>query len=701
MAKAQLKRAKKELEKLQRSGRHMEWLATAQTLPLTPELQREIDKAWQEAQRRALRTPEAFDDFCRLRGSVGNLPPTPEVAFLLTLADLMDSGGAPEAEALFAVNDLTGLFLAAQKQLRQALAAARDWRDIEAQLALFERTPEKIARKHYQTLAAHFSGTLFEQPFLTLGNSMTVFRKLNHKTNLLKPPSDRFLDGLDLADQQAWNATGSFSPALRRLVLLPFAAQVLLHLRQSEPTPANHQVQQLALAVELTFMHAARPLVSNELFDLLFAEEDGTLTDGALRTMEQAFPDASFERKLALLRDVRRAFDHQPHRELDVNPFFAEFLANPPNKEIERLLISFYKGTLQEIGRRGPHLTPRDRRALVAFLDPLLAMDATRLSTPTGGRQALAGMLRQAEEAGCMGCRLATSAHFVAIAAKDGQLEAIAAKALHEAPTPGLADLGWIMHEYGSQAIRSPALLQALFTKIQGNGDLAQRLAQAVWREVNAEIMGNAFAAQFDALPGGRGRKTSASQAIPPAALKELAELANQVAALEPLRRLLTIFPDGNINVDALKQWFTDAWTPEGDCALFIETALALIGSAKEASLFDEMLLSGRRDALPASLQQLNFTKPLFDFLREHADDFRLIPTQTIEIIVENIFPHLEREPDFSALLIRTYNAMCTRAAAGETDCIALRDALDEQLRAMAGGRRRPSPTSKAANGAK
>jgi hypothetical protein len=102
--------------------------------------------------------------------------------------------------------------------------------------------------------------------------------------------------------------------------------------------------------------------------------------------------------------------------------------------------------------------------------------------------------LLQAAEAGCLSTRLSLLA--LLLSRQDGskRLGSLAATALQEAPTPGLADLHWMMNEHGPLAVRSPAILKTLFARIRGNDDLVRGLAQAVWEEVNVGITFNAFA---------------------------------------------------------------------------------------------------------------------------------------------------------------------------------------------------------------
>lgn len=687
MAKAKQKRVKKELEKLQRGGRHLEWLAEVQGQPVTAELKREMDQAWREVQRRTLRTKPAFDEFCARMDRIEAVPKNPEMDFLLALRDLA-KGADDAAEKILAATGLSGAYQTAQENLRAAMQSPRDWQAIEVLLDLMARDPGKITRKQYQNLAGHFAATLLEQSFLVLGEGMAVFRRLNHKANLHRPLSPKLLDDLHFADHQLGMATGPMPPALRHLVLLPFAFQVLLYLRQCTPAPVTHQVQELIQSVEQTFMLGAGNLLPSELRDRLFAWDEDELTDTDLGKMERDFSSASFEGKLALLRDLRQAFHRASSSEMGDNPFFSGFFEDD-TETMERLLFRFHKQVLKEIGRRLPGLASRERRALVAVIDPILAQDVSDLLAPAGEGQALIDLLLQAAEAGCLSTRLSLLALLVAQRDRSKRLGPHAVTALQEAPLPGLADLRWLMNGHGPLAVRSPAVFKVLFEKIRGNNELVRYLAEAVWNEVNTGIMVNALAPDINPLMRRFGLSDPSLELFTPAVMKELAELASQVPELEPLRHFLTVFPDGRISAESLRQWFEAAWMREGDCALFIETVQALIAGAEESSVFWEIFGDdGPGCSFAATANRLNFAKVVIDFLRDNAGDFRRLSLQAVGTIVEEIFPHLEKQSDYGSLLIRTYNALCDRVAAGEKEFAALRDRLDSRLRALAGGNR-------------
>lgn len=685
MAKAKLKRVKKELKKLQRSGRYLEWLAEVQGQPVTPELKREIDQAWQEVQRRTLRTKQAFDEFCAHVDKIQTTPQTPEITFLLALKDLV-GGSAEAAERILAFTGLSGAYQAAQKNLAKTLRSPLNWQGIEKLLTLMARDPGKITGKHYRDLAASFSKTCLEQPFLALGNGMAVFRKLNHKTNLQKPLSHKFLADLDHADIQMQHKTELLPAALHRLVFFPFAFQVLLHLRQCTETPATHQVKDLIDSVEMSFSRGAGDLLSPELRDRLFAENEDDLTEAGLKKMEQDFSSASFEDKLALLRDIRQAFQRASHK-IDDEFFYSGLFDDDDDdiEEIENLLVRFHKQVLKEIAHKSPDISAREHRALVAVMDPILAQDVSDLLKSQGDVQAVDELLLQAAEAGCLSTRLSVVAHIVSLKGKSKRLGQLAAKALQEAPAPGLEDLRWIMDEHGQLAIQFPAILKELFSKIRGNDDLVQSLARKVWDEVNAGFMLMAFLPEINYIALQTGAPTPSSELKDPTVRRGLAELAGEVEELEPLRRYLAIFSKVHINADNLREWLEYAWTYGENCPLFFETVKALfVGSSETSNLLDMIRSASQGGKFGAAANKLNFTKVLIDFFRDHAGDFRRFPLKTVETIVKKIFPFLKELPDYGSLLIKTSNALFARVSAGEKEFTALRNDLDSQLREIA-----------------
>ena len=695
MAKAKQKREKKEKEKLRRAGRHLEWLVTVQGQVRTPELGREIDQAWQEVLRRALRTRQAFDEFCAQIDSIPAAPQTAEMAFLLSLKGCM-AGDVEAADAFLAVGGLAGAYQAAQARLRSVLGPALDWRAIEDRLALLARAPDRISRRQYQDLAGLLAGTPLAPAFQALGDGMAVFRRLNHKTSLHKPLSANLLADLYDADQRMARATASFLPALRRLVFLPFACQVVLYLRQYHQAPSPHQARDLVQAVEGAFMWGAGELMPPELRDLLLADDDDTLTAAGLARMEQAFRSAPFEGKLVLLRDLRQAFgsaDPFPGR-VD-HPLFSGMFGQE-QEVMERLLLRFHAQVLKEIGRRLPLLSSRERRSLVVVLDPILSQDASDLLVPGGGNEALVDLLLQAAGVGCMGPRLAVVASLVAVQADSRRLGTVAATALRDGPGPGAEDLRWIMQEHGPLAIRSPAVLQTLFDRIRADEALVGSLAQAVWEEARTGFMVHSSLPDLPPMLRRLGTTVISAELFTPATLQGLAELAGQVDTLAPLARFLALFPEGRVNAAGLRQWMAQVWSEADGCLEFVAGVRSLLVEAGDATFLDDLFASaGPATGRGSAVLRLECARAVVDFLRDHADDFRRLPLEAVEALAEKIFPVLEEQPGFASLLIKTCNALGAREDAGDRQCAALRDALDSQLRAIAGVGRKPVRSSR------
>lgn len=682
MAKAAQKRLQKELDKLQRAGRYIDWLAEVQDQPITPQRKREMDTAWQEVQRRTLRTKQTFDEFLSRIDTMHTLPQTPEMQFLLLLRDLIN-GRADTGDEICAVTGLSTAYQAAQKNLRAIIQLPRDWQGIEKLLAFIASDPGKVSRKHYHALAAHCSDTILHTAFLALGNEMVVFRRLNHKANLHKSLSPSLLDDLYYASQRLWQAIDFMPPVLRRLCLLPLVFQVLLFLRQATPAPAAHQVLDLFQSVELTFAAGADRFLTPELRTLLEADGDD-LTSADLAAITQKFTVATFEEKLALVRDLRQAFHRHAAMDMNDNPFMPSFIDDEMD-EMQRMLLRFYKQVFKEIGRRSAHLAPRERRALVAVFDPIVARDVDDLFTLEEIGQRLVDLLLQAAEAGCMGIRLSMLGLIVSRRDSSKLLGSLATKALQEAPNPGLEDLRWIVEEHGSLVTRTPEIIRALFDKVRGVDDLVRSLGQLLWEEVKSTVLFNAFAPGVSTVMRRFGIQETPFDALPPAVIRELAELAGQVPELEPMRRFLAIFSEGRISAESLRQWFEDAWIRADACALFIETTKELFALASQSSGLIDILEHAGRGAFAATANTLNFKIVLIAFLKDHADDFRQLPLETAHILVEEIFPVLADGSDYGSLLIKTYNAFCSRVSDGDKACIPLRDALDNELRKKAG----------------
>lgn len=688
MAKAKLKREKREIDKLLRAGRHLEWLAAVRDMPVTAEHKRDLDKVWSEVRRHSLRTREGFEEYCRLRPELEKIPPHPENLFLETLVNLLQ-GESGAAEAMLALPKLTGAAQVVQQHLVTLLHQERDWDEVARLLHQMGREPDKISRKHLLSLAACFSDTPLAQVFERLGQSLMTFRKLNHKTHLHKPLGYALLNDLADADLGAWQATMGFPPSLRRLLLLPLVEQVRLHLGQALPKPRFQQVWELIDTARKVFFEVAGPHLSDELRAQLSIRSNEDCSDGACHRLQQRFSAAPLEERLTLLRDFRLVVQREAHNAIDdyAASFFSSIRGVTP--VMERLLLHCHREVLLEFGRRLMSLAPRDRRSLLAFYDQLLADDLSLLLLPDGDLATLAQLVHLALESGCYGSRLLLMAPVVAGVSRNRALALLAVKTIANAALPTKAHLQWFAEGVLALALQMPATLRPIFTRIGGDEELAGYLGQAVWQAYSDAMLDNAFEDEFgSSLPGEeRGEEYAVySHEV----RRGLLELAADVPQLERLHRFLQAFPTGRVDVVSLREWCEVAWSADVQCLEWVNVALPLLHQAQaQASLLQTVkslnLGKAQLTHLQASIRQL---AEVTDFLRSRIEDFQVLPVSVLTPLVMEVFACLERQQGFDSLVVRTYNALCTRIKAGEKNCAFLRDEVERYMRKKAGHRR-------------
>lgn len=688
MSKAKQRRAKKEQEKLWRAGRYMEWLVDVQTQPASPELKQEIDQAWQEVQRRTLRTRQSFHEFCTCVDKIQSLPETQELHFLKALKGVME-GNEDAVDTIQAATGLSGAYKVAQRSLRSVLLVPRSWQGIETLMKRMAQEPGTVTRKHYRELAGYLADTPLRRWFLDMGESMADFRKLNHKANLHKPLSRLLLEDLEEANHVVMMVGSSLPPELRRLVLLPFAFQVVLHLRQCSYTPRAHQVMGLIDAVKGVFMEGCGDLLTPELRGQLLSGGERGASRLDQEQIEADFTAASFEGKLIVLRDLRRTCHEAPSWGEYDDPFAPDFSSGQDGDGTESLLLRCYKQVLKEIGRRLPNLSSRERRALIAAIDPIVAEDVSKLFIGSGASQGIIEVLSQAAESECMGIRLAMVTYFAALKGRSKRLVSAAIKALREGPVPGQDDIQWCLREYKVPVAQSPEFLRILFDRIQGNDALTRKVGESVYKEVKSAVVFFSFMPFLENFPGRMRMPDADMMRFPPDLISELVQLAGQVG--EPMRaleRFLTVFPHGRINEELLRQWFAEIWNPAEGCTLFLASVDELVECDEGSDgLLDYIFSASSLGALVGPLKTLQYTQAILDFLKERVDDLRTLPLETVENIVNKIYPLLQNLPEYGSLVIRTLNTLNARIAAGETQCTGLRDRLDRHLRVIAGTR--------------
>jgi hypothetical protein len=252
------------------------------------------------------------------------------------------------------------------------------------------------------------------------------------------------------------------------------------------------------------------------------------------------------------------------------------------------------------------------------------------------------------------------------------------------------------MQEHGPLAIRSPAVLQMVFDRIRADEALVGSLAQAVWEQARTGFLVNSGLPDLPPILRRLGATVGSAELFSPATLQGLAELAGQVEVLAPLARFLALFPEGRVNAAGLRQWMAQVWSEADGCLEFVAGVRSLLVEAGEATLLDDLFAAAGPDTGHGSAGlRLQCAGAVVDFLRDHADDFRRLPLEAVEALAAHIFPALERQPGFPSLLIKTCNALGAREDAGDRRCAALRDALDSQLRAIAGAGRKPARSSR------
>jgi hypothetical protein len=688
LSKAKQRRAKKDQEKLWRAGRYMEWLVDVQTHPASPELKREIDQAWQEVQRRTLRTRQSFHEFCTCVDKIQSLPEALELHFLKALKGFVE-GEEGAVETILAATGLSGAYKVAQRSLHSVLLVPQSWQGIETLLKRMAQEPGIVTRKHYRELAGYLADTPLRRWFLDVGESMADFRKLNHKANLHKPVSQALLADLEEANHVVMMVGLSLPPELRRLVLLPFAFQVVLHLRQCSYTPKAHQVLGLISAVKGVFMEGCGDLLTPELRGQLLSGGERGASRLDQEQIEADFTAASFEGKLIVLRDLRRACHEAPSWGEYGDPFAPDFSSGQDGDGTDSLLLRCYKQMLKEIGRRVPDLSPREQRALIAAIDPIAAEDVSKLFLERGASQGIIDVLLQAAESECMGIRLAMVAYFAALKGRSKRLVSAAIKVLREGPIPGQDDIQWCLREYKVPVAQSPEFLRILFDRIQGNDSLTRMVGESVYQEVKSAVVFFSFMPFLENYPGRKRMPDAAMMRFPQDLIKELVYLAGQIG--EPMRaleRFLTVFPQGRINEELLRQWFAEIWNPAEGCTLFLANVDELVECDEGSDdLLDYIFGAGSLGGVVGPSKTLQYPRVILDFLKERADDLRTLPLETLENIVNRIYPLLQHLPEYGSLVIRTLNALNVRIAAGETQCTGLRDTLDRHLRVIAGTR--------------
>jgi hypothetical protein len=382
MNRGQVKRLRKEFERLRTGGREWDALRLLEKEDVVDGFRDEWNDLWRGQLRHALRTAALMEDFLLHVNGFSRVPDTADIRFMCMVGDYLDG-----KDVVSAINGMAGLSAPAEALRRELLRhgdeRAPDDAKLRKLLTTFALTPESALQKEYRQLRSLLTSypAISQETCETLEELLTRSRKLNSASAVKKT-----VNGIAEADLRG------IDPALKkvaselplpffRVVAAPVLAQISIAIRRvAESSP--DQGARLALAAPFCMESLAGPAWPGlrEKFQL---EAARALSEADLASLRKTAQSATFEERFTLINKVERLMSIQ--KGLD--------------EDLQDILVLLYKGIFKELALRRAILSDRDKRRLAAVFGPVFSRHMELLC---GDMKEMPFVLDSAAAAGCL-----------------------------------------------------------------------------------------------------------------------------------------------------------------------------------------------------------------------------------------------------------------------------------------------------------
>lgn len=651
-----------ELQRLWRTGRYWEWLEALESWEGEEPDRGLWLEAWRNIARRALRSPENLKDLWDRQQLFQSRPDFPDLEFLLLLRDFVENGELQEK-----ISTIQGLSLPAAALQKQALLwKEEDLPEVEIQRALktLAERPEKATRKTYNSLARvvepYGPGPL-TRALEELAHHIPEIRRLNRKTTVRMGASGLDSFFLDDLDQIIQDATRELAPALRRILLFPFAFQIARLFEWLAREGEFRAAAEAASLMPFLFSLAAGDR-AKEIRERLLPFQPEVLSAADIAVIGKRLSGADLEEKLALLNQLRigaRKSLHEMEGGLD---FFEDFGPEEPEaEELLHLFAALYRDVLEDLTTRQPDLSERERLELARVMDGILFRDLNLLA-PDAGPEQIAEILELAGRAGCLGPRLAVLALITAGRVGAGRLARLAKACLQDRFKPGPEDMLAVLDRFPDLYFPYLSALKPLAGTVQNFEDLLPSISSKVIDYLEFSLLMNA-AVDEDSGPFSFLFANSVNQSM-----RQLQILRRELKSFEdhPAFRLvgtyLRSFPDGRLTEEGCRSLAGAVYEEHGTLAPLIERLEYLSqGSA-----------SGGRTSLPSPFDP--FADDVIEFqhlgllqvIVEHPAAAEELSTETIELLVAGLTRKRQLSQLEQRLLLKLANLLAKKEDDGK-----------------------------------
>jgi len=428
MNRGQVKRLRKELDRLRKAGREWDGLRLIEREKAIDEFRHEWDDLWRSQSRHALRTAALMDTFLLRINEFSTVPDSADIVFIRAVGDYLDG-----KEITTIINCMTGLSAPAEALRRELLRRGEEKSPEDTKLrkllTLFAVTPEKVLQKDYRQLRVLLAPytALSQRTLEALEEILTRSRKLNNASTVEFKAHGVYEPNLRALDTDLNKTASELPPAFSRVVIAPILTHVCVAIRRVAASNPDKGAR-LALAAPFCMEKLAGSgwTELHKKFQLEAAHEFSVADLASLRKTAQ---NAAFEERFLLVNKLAKIMSSQ--QDFDVN--------------LQEILIILFKGIFKELATRRTKISDRDQRRLATVFGPFFSKNRDFLY---GSIEDLPFLLDSAAAAGCLDTVSALLQTFFAVMMRDRAMIANARCMLKLVPLIQEKDVAELFGQY-------------------------------------------------------------------------------------------------------------------------------------------------------------------------------------------------------------------------------------------------------------
>ncbi|MGD9505752.1 MAG: hypothetical protein AB7W37_12630 [Syntrophobacteraceae bacterium] len=676
------KRVRKDVQKYFQAGRYWELLHLLEAEDIVSQNAEVHQQAWKIVIKQALQGNAAFEQFRREVGTLKSRPNDPDFRFLLHLKRIFEGGGSIEDAMEIKGLSSEGVKLRSHLATFEFPSALRA--RIEKLLKKFMATPGEITRRYFEQLAGLLPVEGLQKTASEIGGCIPSARDLNHKAAVAQGWDGLNIYRLKRLDSALQRLTGSLPPALREVLCFPFVYNIGVASRRLAPQASLHRAEQLVGAIPFLL-----PTLAGEKFEEVkrkLAVGSGEGVEDNPEALRRTAPGLSLEEKVSLLGSLRnRIGDHKARMPdfLDEDEDEDDFVESDEEAVNQaQVLVILYRGLFDDISKRLPGMSQREKKELIRVMEPMLLRDLDFIFEVLESSPGCLSFLAAVLDSGCVGLRAGLLAVVAGGAFRDRDLSNRAENFLDGAESPTEADAVWLAREWSDFFYPSVRSLKPLLIRYGAEKKFLAIFALEIITRMDMDLFGTVLEREspmgllFDAMKDVLGNTGASDFAT---ARRELDALA-EYEAMDAVRVFLQCHKSGRLSQEGRLCWYNAQYSLNGDWAWrMVLGDLERLERLRASGPFAFLLgLGGPLNGYSA------ITQAAVLFVQEHMDDSRTLSIDVLQPLMDQLLVQGGDGLASQNLLIRMEKHLATRVEAGEKAVQPLMEKIRRALQDLA-----------------